>query len=349
MLTRKNSIGRDSGAKLFRCAAHRSRRKVLALNLALSAIIAAPLAPIGSLAAGEDCNISIEEGRLHLNRLETIATEVVLANTAARCRDRLAAFGNTASALDRLLRDIGDNSCRASAPIDASASSRARETVERITAVCGSLERQDKDTQAPQTIVHFAPFWQAVVTSLSAGRMSAIVALIAIGLLGLVALSVVLGWLSRQALAKAWARWGATGPRTKAQDIAVGNGAPSSGDPLPAQPRVERLRTHPFGDIAFVPEGGGPSFQLTSSLLDGRGVTVGRDPRVCDVVVRDAYVSSRHARIWRDRDGLHIEDLNSTNGSWYKDRRIARTTFTYGEVIRLGRLAFSLSQNRTQT
>ncbi|MEQ1694252.1 MAG: FHA domain-containing protein [Hyphomicrobiaceae bacterium] len=94
--------------------------------------------------------------------------------------------------------------------------------------------------------------------------------------------------------------------------------------------------------VEFVPDGQKQGFKVDIAKLNGSGLTVGRDPRVCDLVVRDWYVSSRHARIWLDTEGLHIEDLKSTNGSWQNDRRIERTTFGFGESIRLGRTSFRL-------
>ena len=94
--------------------------------------------------------------------------------------------------------------------------------------------------------------------------------------------------------------------------------------------------------VEFIPDGQKRGFKVDIAKLNGSGLTVGRDPRVCDLVVRDWYVSSRHARIWLDIQGLHIEDLKSTNGSWRNDRRIERTTFGFGESIRLGRTSFRL-------
>ena len=94
--------------------------------------------------------------------------------------------------------------------------------------------------------------------------------------------------------------------------------------------------------VEFVPDGQTQGFKVEIAKLNGAGITVGRDPRFCDLVIRDWYVSSRHARIWLDPQGLHIEDLKSTNGSWQNDRRIERTSFGFGESIRLGRTSFKL-------
>lgn len=101
--------------------------------------------------------------------------------------------------------------------------------------------------------------------------------------------------------------------------------------PAPAQPFVE-----------FVPNNGKGGFRVAVSRLGGPGLTIGRDPKACDLVIRDWYVSARHARIWLDSQGLHIEDLKSTNGSWQNDRRVEQATFKFGDPIRLGRTSFRL-------
>lgn len=45
------------------------------------------------------------------------------------------------------------------------------------------------------------------------------------------------------------------------------------------------------------------------------GLTIGRHPALCELVVEDPTVSRRHARIGRDSDGLFVEDVNSLNGT----------------------------------
>lgn len=167
----------------------------------------------------------------------------------------------------------------------------------------------------------------------------------AIGLLALVALSAALGWFLCQAVAQAQQPGKTQRAPARGSDAGLAKPMPDA----QSTASVERQVTHLADEVAFVPEGGGRSFRLTSSQLNGRGLTVGRNHDVCDVVIRDGYVSSRHARIWRDQSGLHIEDLKSKNGSWYKNRRIAKATFKYGEVIRLGRVSFSLYRTTRST
>jgi hypothetical protein len=99
------------------------------------------------------------------------------------------------------------------------------------------------------------------------------------------------------------------------EDLAVGGAArPSSGE--------GRGETLIFGDARGLrePAGGEARPSRAMLLLGGRrlliapgGAVLGRS-RECDIVLDDAGVSRRHARIRRADDGWTIEDLRSTNG-----------------------------------
>lgn len=73
--------------------------------------------------------------------------------------------------------------------------------------------------------------------------------------------------------------------------------------------------------------------------LQKRSLVLGRDP-VCDIVVDDAEVSRRHARLIAQSGGYAIEDLGSTNGTFVDGDRI-RTVVTLrpGASLRLGETA----------
>jgi len=65
--------------------------------------------------------------------------------------------------------------------------------------------------------------------------------------------------------------------------------------------------------------------------------TVGADPD-CDVVVPAPPVSARHCRLIQADDGLYVEDLSSTNGTWVDGRRIeGRMRITTSSRVTLGR------------
>ena len=71
--------------------------------------------------------------------------------------------------------------------------------------------------------------------------------------------------------------------------------------------------------------------------LNAKAVTVGRaasnDIRIAD----DECASSRHARIEPRRDGVWVEDIGSTNGTYVNGTRLARAQrLTGGDVIRVG-------------
>lgn len=65
----------------------------------------------------------------------------------------------------------------------------------------------------------------------------------------------------------------------------------------------------------------------------------------CDIRVDDEFVSTRHARVWRDEVGqVWVEDLGSMNGTWldrpYTGRRVyGPTRIKPGDVLYVGRTA----------
>ncbi|WP_229403098.1 FHA domain-containing protein [Micromonospora okii] len=64
---------------------------------------------------------------------------------------------------------------------------------------------------------------------------------------------------------------------------------------------------------------------------------IGRSARV-DIVVDDPHLSRRHASVRLAGDGVALEDLGSTNGTWLNDRRVDGTEqLCDGDVVRLGR------------
>ncbi|MBJ6764410.1 FHA domain-containing protein [Myxococcaceae bacterium JPH2] len=63
--------------------------------------------------------------------------------------------------------------------------------------------------------------------------------------------------------------------------------------------------------------------------------TIGRGPQ-CGLVVKSERVSREHAAVTRDGDDVFIEDLNSSNGTWYKSLRIKRQKVVDGDTFMLG-------------
>lgn len=62
---------------------------------------------------------------------------------------------------------------------------------------------------------------------------------------------------------------------------------------------------------------------------------VGRSHAV-DFVLQDHSVSSRHCRVWADRDRLMVEDLQSSNGTFLGADRVTRSAIPVSATVRLG-------------
>jgi pSer/pThr/pTyr-binding forkhead associated (FHA) protein len=81
----------------------------------------------------------------------------------------------------------------------------------------------------------------------------------------------------------------------------------------------------------------------TTVALQGQTITLGR-AHDSTIVLDDDYASSRHARIYPDRDGQWIvEDLGSTNGTYLDRTRLtAPTPVPVGAPIRIGKTVIEL-------
>ncbi|MBC9726393.1 FHA domain-containing protein [Streptomyces sp. TRM68367] len=81
----------------------------------------------------------------------------------------------------------------------------------------------------------------------------------------------------------------------------------------------------------------------TTVTLQGQTITLGR-AHDSTIVLDDDYASSRHARIYPDRDGQWIvEDLGSTNGTYLDRTRLTTPTpIPLGAPIRIGKTVIEL-------
>lgn len=80
-------------------------------------------------------------------------------------------------------------------------------------------------------------------------------------------------------------------------------------------------------------EGVGP----TQVELEGSEAVIGRDPG-CDVMIPDSSVSHRHARVYQSDGQWLVEDLGSTNGTYFNDRPLTRPMLIrMGDKISVGR------------
>jgi pSer/pThr/pTyr-binding forkhead associated (FHA) protein len=71
--------------------------------------------------------------------------------------------------------------------------------------------------------------------------------------------------------------------------------------------------------------------------LDSAPLTFGRGPQNDVTLSGDDYASARHARIEPRRDGVWVEDIGSTNGTYLNGIKLTRPRkLTAGDVVRVG-------------
>ena len=71
--------------------------------------------------------------------------------------------------------------------------------------------------------------------------------------------------------------------------------------------------------------------------LDSSQVTIGRGRQNDIALVHDDYASARHARVEPRQDGVWVQDLGSTNGTFLNGTRLERPRrLTHGDIVRVG-------------
>jgi hypothetical protein len=72
-------------------------------------------------------------------------------------------------------------------------------------------------------------------------------------------------------------------------------------------------------------------------VLDSAALLLGRGSRNDVNLARDEYASSNHARVEPRRDGVWLEDVGSTNGTYLNGIRLTRAKkLAPGDVVRIG-------------
>ena len=83
---------------------------------------------------------------------------------------------------------------------------------------------------------------------------------------------------------------------------------------------------------------------LTFRMAPGAVKTVGRAPRA-DFVVDAALVSRLHCRLTAADGDVEVVDLDSTNGTFINDQRIAKSgTLASGDRLRVGRIELTIER-----
>ncbi|HEX9380083.1 MAG TPA: FHA domain-containing protein [Gaiellaceae bacterium] len=95
----------------------------------------------------------------------------------------------------------------------------------------------------------------------------------------------------------------------------------------PRGPQTGRLVVVKSPDLAE-----GEDFNLDSAQL-----TIGRGRQNDIPIATDEYASARHARFEPRQDGVWVQDLGSTNGTYLNGTRLDRPRrLTQGDIVRIG-------------
>jgi FHA domain len=79
----------------------------------------------------------------------------------------------------------------------------------------------------------------------------------------------------------------------------------------------------------------------TERTLDSTPVTIGRSADNDLAIQADEFASSHHARVEPRRDGVWIEDVGSTNGTFVNGAKLSRPRrLDPGDIIRVGETDF---------
>lgn len=76
--------------------------------------------------------------------------------------------------------------------------------------------------------------------------------------------------------------------------------------------------------------------EIKTIETDKAEITIGRNP-ANDIHIDNLGVSKQHAKIVKQDGGYVVEDLNSTNGTFINDKRVARAVLNNNDEIHIGK------------
>ena len=91
----------------------------------------------------------------------------------------------------------------------------------------------------------------------------------------------------------------------------------------------------------------GPNGKETTHELTGRETRIGRVAPLVDLVVHDGRASRLHAIVRKLQTGYTIIDLNSANGTFVNEKKIAEHLLREGDVVRIGETKMRFESSRT--
>lgn len=106
-----------------------------------------------------------------------------------------------------------------------------------------------------------------------------------------------------------------------------------------APARPARRGTKKVPGKAVIVEGAstsGKTFDLKDEIILGRG-------EKCHVILDDTYVSTVHARLFPKSNGVFVEDLGSTNGTYLNRKRVTSATEVQrGDQVKIGKTVLEM-------
>jgi len=131
--------------------------------------------------------------------------------------------------------------------------------------------------------------------------------------------------------------------RSATRDVRDGGAAPQESIVLSAAEANALRGNHGSGATARLAIVASPTLPVGRQLTLKEATTVGRGPGSALRCDDDDFVSSRHALITPAAEGVWIEDLGSTNGTYVNGAAVTTARLLQaGDVIRIGETQFQV-------